>query len=50
MKNVIEIRFCQNLSKFQDRIEESRRENGNSGGDSQPLRNCGRSGESCRVY
>jgi hypothetical protein len=38
MQNVIKIRFCQNLSKFQDRTEESRRENGASGEDSQPLR------------
>jgi hypothetical protein len=39
MKIEIKIKFCQNLSKFQDRIEESRRENGKSGEDSQPLRN-----------
>lgn len=38
MQNVIKIRFCQNLSKFQDRTKESRRENGESGEDSQPLR------------
>ncbi len=38
MKTAIEIEFCQNLSKFQEGIEESRRENGKSGGDSQPLR------------
>ncbi len=38
MKNVIKIRFCQNLSKFQDKIEEARRENEGSGGNSQPLR------------
>jgi len=25
MKNVIKIKFCQNLSKFQERIEESQR-------------------------
>ncbi len=41
MKNVIKIRFCQNLSKFQDKIEELRRENGKSGEDSQPLRQLG---------
>lgn len=38
MKTAIEIKFCQNLSKFKDKIEESRRENGKSGEDSQPLR------------
>lgn len=38
MKTAIEIKFCQNLSKFQDKTEESRRENEESGGNSQPLR------------
>jgi len=38
MKTVIERKFCQNLSKLQDKIEEVRRENGRSGEDSQPLR------------
>ena len=38
MKIEIKIKFCQNLSKFQERIEELRRENGESGEDSQPLR------------
>ncbi len=38
MKTVIESKFCQNLSKLQDKIEETRRENGMNGEDSQPLR------------
>ena len=38
MKIVLKIKLCQNVSKFQDKIEESRRENGKSGEDSQPLR------------
>ncbi len=38
MKTVIKIKFCQNLSKFQEKVEELRRENGRSGGNSQPLR------------
>ena len=38
MKTAIESKFCQNLSKLQDKIEKVRRENGKSGGDSQPLR------------
>jgi hypothetical protein len=41
MKIVLESDFCQNLSKFEDRIKESRRENGGSGEDSQPLRQLG---------
>ena len=41
MKNVIKIRFCQNLSKFQGRIEELRRETRRVGGNSQPLRQLG---------
>ncbi len=38
MKTAIESKFCQNLSKFQDKVEEARRENGRDGEDSQPLR------------
>jgi len=38
MKIAIESKFCQNLSKLQDKIEEARRENEGSGGNSQPLR------------
>jgi hypothetical protein len=38
MKIAIENKFCQNLSKLQDKIEEVRRENGRNGEDSQPLR------------
>ena len=38
MKTAIGSKFCQNLSKLQDKIEEARRENGRSGEDSQPLR------------
>ena len=38
MKTEIKIKFCQNLSKFQDRIERLRRETRRVGGNSQPLR------------
>ncbi len=38
MKTVIKVRFCQNLSKFQGRIKELRRETMWVGGNSQPLR------------
>ena len=38
MKTAIESKFCQNLSKFKERIKEPRREKVRSGEDSQPLR------------
>jgi len=38
MKIVLDTEFCQNLSKFKEKIKESRRETGWIGEDSQPLR------------
>lgn len=38
MKTAIEIKFCQNLSKFKQKIKEPRRETDWIGEDSQPLR------------